>query len=89
MNTFYNDIYYYTESVILPNLLVHEILFLYKNNKLDISFLRLTNKIKKIINIRDINYPKVKHITYNLLLNKYNYKIISYYPITISYVINK
>ena len=86
MNKYYQDLYFYIESVLLPELLVHEILYLYSNNRLDISLFKLTNKIKKIINIRDINYLKVKRLTYNLLLSKYNFRIIKYKPIIISYV---
>ena len=89
MNKYYNHLSYYLSYVVLPYILVNEILFLYKNNKLDISFLKLTNKIKKVINIRDINYHKIKYITNNILITKYNYKIISYYPIKLSYVIKK
>ena len=86
---YYNYLSRYIELVLIPYLLVNEILFLYKNNKLDISYITLIHKIKKIINIKDINYHKVITITNNILLTKYNYKVIKNRPITISYVINK
>lgn len=89
MNKYYKDLSNYIESFVIPYLLAHEIIYLHKNNCLDISFLRLTNKIKKVINITNINYSKIKHITYNILLTKYNYKITNYYPIKLSYVIKQ
>ena len=89
MNKYYTYLSYYLAYVVLPYLLVNEILLLNKNKKLDISFLKLTNRIKKVINIKDINYHKLKYITNNILMTKYNYMIISYYPIKLSYVIKK
>ena len=77
MNNFYNNLYYYLEYVIIPYLLTYEIVYLNKNN-IDISFLKLAKSIKKVINIDSINYSKLRYITYNLLLTKYNYRIISY-----------
>ena len=88
MNSFYNNLYYNLEYIILPYLLTYEILYLHKYN-VEISFLVLLKSIKKVINIDNINYSKIRHITYNILLTKYNYKIISYSPIKLSYVINK
>ena len=46
----YSELSYYISYVVLPNILAYEILYLYKHNRLDISFYKLTNKIKKIIN---------------------------------------
>ena len=88
MNNFYNNLYYYLEYVIIPYLLTYEIVYLNKNN-IDISFLKLAKNIKKVINIDSINYSKLRYITYNLLLTKYNYKIINYSPIKLSYEVNK
>jgi hypothetical protein len=85
----YYNLSKYIESVLVPYILVNQILYLYKHNALDISFIKLYNKIKKIINIRNINYHKVKHITNNILITKYNYKIISYKPLIISYVVKQ
>ena len=82
----YSELSYYISYVVLPNILAYEILYLYKHNGLDISFYKLTNKIKKIINIRDINYLKIKYITNNILITKYNYKIISWSPITLLHI---
>ena len=86
MNKYYNNLSYYIAYVVLPNIIATEIIFLYKNNRLNISFLKLTNKIKKIVNITNINYHNIKYITNNILITKYHYKIISYYPIKLSYV---
>ena len=89
MNNYYNNLSRYISYVVLPHILVHQILYLYKKEKLNISFLQLTNSIKKIINIRNINYQTIKYITNNILSTKYNYLIVKWRPITISYVINK
>ena len=89
MNKYYTNITYYLSYVVLPYMLVNEILFLHKHDKLDISFLRLAKGIKKVINIDNINYYKLKFITNNLLTTKYNYKIVSYKPIKLSYVIKQ
>ena len=89
MNNYYNNLSKYISYVVLPHILVHQILYLYKKEKLNISFLQLTNSIKKIINIRNINYQTIKYITNNILSTKYNYLIVKWRPITISYVINK
>ena len=89
MNNYYNNLSRYITYVVLPNILVNLILYLHKNNKLNISFLYLTNTIKKIINIRNINYHSIKHITNNILVTKYNYTIVKWRPITIFYVISK
>jgi len=88
MYNYYYNISKYIEFVILPTLLVYEILYINQNN-INISFIKTCNRIKKIVNIKDINYHKVKYITNNILVTKYNYQIISYRPIKLSYVINK
>jgi len=88
MYNYYYNISKYIELVILPTLLVYEILYINQNN-INISFIKTCNRIKKIVNIKDINYHKVKYITNNILVTKYNYQIISYRPIKLSYVINK
>ncbi len=89
MNNYYNNLSRYISYVVLPHILAHQILYLYKKEMLNISFLQLTNSIKKIINIRNINYQTVKYITNNILSTKYNYLIMKWRPITISYVIDK
>ena len=89
MNKFTYYYFKYIELCVLPNMMVNEILYLKKNSLLDISFLKLFNKIKKIVNIRGINYQSIKYITNNILETKYNYKITSYKPIELSYVKDK
>ena len=88
MNKYYNNLAYYISYVVLPYIIVNEILYLHKHNKLNISTFKLISKTKKIINIRHINYLKVEIIVKNILITKYNYKMISFNPIKLSYVIN-
>lgn len=88
MNKYYNNLAYYIAYVILPYIIVNEILYLHKYNKLNTSTFRLISKTKKIINIKHINYLKIEKIVKNILITKYNYKVISINPIRLSYVIN-
>ena len=68
MYNYYYNISKYIELVILPTLLVYEILYINQNN-INISFIKTCNRIKKIVNIKDINYHKVKYIFNHYLLN--------------------
>ena len=88
MNNYYNNLAYYISYVILPYIIVNEILYLHKYNKLNTSIFRLISKTKKIINIKNINYLKIEKIVKNILITKYNYKVIRINPIKLSYVIN-
>ncbi len=88
MNNFYiNDLSKYIEIIILPELIAFSLARLYYYNNLkEISFCKYINSIRKLINIRNINYKLVKNITTNILRNKYNLKIISYYPIKLKFM---